>query len=84
MQEDRLTRIENKLDDLQMAVVSLARVEERLVTVFNRQTTIEQRVSHMDEEITKLSDRMGNIYLERMFWVVFAAGVTFLSSYFGG
>ena len=84
MQEDRLTRIENKLDDLQMAVVSLARVEERLVTVFNRQTSIEQRVSHMDEEITKLSDRMGNIYLERMFWVVFAAAVTFLSNYFGG
>lgn len=84
MSEDRLTRIESKLDDLQKAVVSLARVEERLVTVFNRQTDIEKRVAHMDEEITRLSDRMGNIYLERMFWVVFAAAVTFLSSYFGG
>lgn len=84
MSEDRLTRIENKLDDLQMAVVSLARVEERLVTVFNRQTSIEKQVANLSEDIIKLSDRMGNIYLERMFWVVFAAAVTFLSSYFGG
>ena len=37
MQEDqRLSRIENKLDKLSEAVVQLARMEERLVTLFNR------------------------------------------------
>jgi hypothetical protein len=39
--EDRLSRVEAKIDSLQEAIISLARVEERLVTVFNRQSHIE-------------------------------------------
>jgi hypothetical protein len=42
--EDRLSRVEKKIDTLQEAIVSLARVEERLVTVFNRQSHIESKV----------------------------------------
>jgi len=83
MSEDRLSRIENKLDDLQKAVVSLARVEERLVTVFNRQTNIEQKVEHMDEQISLLSDKISRAFVERIFWVVFAAAVAVITNYTG-
>ena len=36
MEEHRLDRIEEKLDRLSEAVVGLARMEERLITIFNR------------------------------------------------
>ena len=35
-EEHRLDRIEEKLDKLSEAVVCLARMEERLITIFNR------------------------------------------------
>ena len=42
--EHRLDRIEEKLDKLSDAVVSLARMEERLITIFNRIEKVEDRV----------------------------------------
>ena len=47
--EDRLSRVEKKIDSLQEAVISLARVEERLVTVFNRQSSIESKVPPLNK-----------------------------------
>ena len=43
MTEDRLTRIEDKLDKLSNAVVTLARMEERMITVF-------KRMDHIDDQ----------------------------------
>ena len=54
--EDRLSRVEKKIDTLQEAIVSLARVEERLVTVFNRQSHIESKVDAMDAKVDRLSE----------------------------
>ena len=82
MSEDRLNRIEGKLDDLQAAVVSLARVEERLVTVFNRQTNIEQKVNGLSDDVHKLSEKISSVYQERIFWILFTAGVALLSRIF--
>ena len=36
MSEERLSRMEDKLDKLSEAVVEMARMEERLLTVFKR------------------------------------------------
>ena len=36
MSEDRLTRMEDKLDKLSEAVLAIARMEERMLTVFKR------------------------------------------------
>ena len=41
MSEERLSRMEDKLDKLSEAVVEMARMEERLLTVF-------KRLEHMD------------------------------------
>jgi len=78
--ENRLVRLEKKIDDLQHAVISLARVEERLTTVFNRQSGIEQKVNNMDTSIDKLQrNAAAGAYMERLFWIVVVAAVTWLS-----
>jgi|GEM_PF-1355485 len=52
--EERLVRIENKVDGLAEAVVSLARMEERMVTLF-------KRMDKYDEAQTKIMDRLTEI-----------------------
>lgn len=54
MDEARLERIEQKLDRLSDAVVSLARMEERMVTLFNR-------AESTDREIKDLMKRIGDL-----------------------
>ena len=75
--EDRLSRLEQKIDMLSEAVVSLARVEERLVTVFNRQSHIEAKVENIDAKVDELSQGMVSSKLvERLIWVIIVAGVS--------
>jgi len=75
--EDRLSRLEQKIDMLSEAVVSLARVEERLVTVFNRQSHIEAKVETIDNKVDELSQGMVSSKLvERLIWVIIVAGVS--------
>ena len=74
--EDRLSRVEKKIDTLQEAIVSLARVEERLVTVFNRQSHIESKVDSMDEKVGRLSESViKGKSAERIVWLVVAAAI---------
>lgn len=72
--EDRFTRIETKIDSLQEAVIQLARVEERLSTVFKRQAVIEAKVD-------ALADKTGTRFIERIFWIVFATAATVAANY---
>jgi len=54
--------------------VSLARVEERITTIFNRQSNIEDRVNSMDERLDKISPAVA--FAERVFWICIVATVT--------
>jgi vacuolar-type H+-ATPase subunit E/Vma4 len=72
--ENRIDRIESKIDDLQEAVVSLARVEERIATIFNRQTLIEAKISTMDEKLQHISPSV--VFGERVFWIIIVATAT--------
>jgi vacuolar-type H+-ATPase subunit E/Vma4 len=82
--EDRLTRVEKKIDTLQEAIVSLARVEERLVTVFNRQSHIESKVDSMDEKVDRLSESViKSKSAERIVWLVVAAAIGAAVRYIG-
>jgi len=72
--ENRIDRIEKKIDDLQEAVVSLARVEERITTMFNRQTSIENRINTTDEKRQSMSPSVA--FWERLFWILIVATVT--------
>lgn len=74
--EDRLHRVEAKIDKLQEAVISLARVEEQLVTVFNRQSSIESKVNGLDDKVDRLSESViKGKSAERIVWLVVAAGI---------
>jgi len=57
VQQDRLARIEIKLDKLSDAVVSIARTEEQITTIFALHKQIETRVDHHDNEVSKLRDK---------------------------
>lgn len=82
--EDRLGRVERKIDTLQEAIVSLARVEERLTTVFERQSSIEEKVDTLDTKVVSLIERMATTKtIERFLWIVAAAGVTAAFTLFG-
>ena len=82
--EDRLSRVEQKIDTLQEAVVSLARVEERLITVFNRQSSIEASVLLLAEKVESLSKSVIKTRAtERIIWIAIAAGIGAGFSYLG-
>lgn len=79
----RLGRIEEKLDKLADAVVSLARMEERMLTLFKRidqyeakQMQLEQRVS--DIEIQDAGKNSIYRILDKSVWLVVGVAVAFL------
>lgn len=83
MSEERLSRIETKLDTLAEAVVGLARMEERMVTLF-------KRMDKYDEAQTKIGDRLADIekklfgggliggYVEKAIFIVLGAGIAWV------
>lgn len=78
--EDRLTRIEGKLDKLSDAVVSLARMEERMVTLFKRMDNYDEEQKLMWDRIRKLNEistARGHAlrFIERIWWIVLTAAV---------
>lgn len=79
-EEARLSRIEIKLDKLAEAVVSLARMEERMITLFNRMDKYEEQTEKLDSRVTEVEreTRGSNFKLafaERVFWIVITAAI---------
>lgn len=80
---DRLSRIEDKLDRLADAVVQLARMEERMISLFtrmdyyeDRQFKVEKKVEGI-EKVVHTSDSKVK-FAERVFWTFLTAGVAAL------
>ena len=75
MIDERLSRMETKIDKLSEAVMAMARMEERMITVF-------KRLDMSDVAWKKYDDRMNEIELkvliggqkiafaERIFWMI--------------
>mgnify|MGYP003659425196 CR=1 FL=1 len=90
MTEDtRLASIETELKEIRKAIVVLARVEERLVTVFKRIDSFEEANKKHNDRITAVEQNSGNNgqtlrFAERIFWIVLAAGVTYVFKQNGG
>jgi len=61
MEEDRLVRIENKLDKLSDAVVAIARTEEQITTLFAKNTETRTRLDTCESDIKILRERSHNI-----------------------
>ena len=89
MAEDpRLERMENKIDELTKLVTSMARIEERMITLFKRMETYEFRHDNLDGrivEVEKTITKTGVVdqVLEKGFWVVIGGGIAYVVKVFG-
>ena len=86
--EQRLERMENKIDDLTKVVTSMARIEERMITLFKRMETYEFRHDNLDSrigEVERTVTKTGVVdtVLEKGFWVVVGGGIAFLVKVLG-
>jgi hypothetical protein len=81
--DQRLARIETKLDEVGKAIVALARMEERMITLFKRMDTLDVEQSHQGRRLTLVESKVGSNgqalrFAERLFWIVSTAGVGFI------
>ena len=80
MTDDRLDRIEGKVDKLSDAVVEMARMEERLVTVYKRIDNVEALLKKIDDRLDQM-ERQALVrgqkiaFAERLFWMVITGAV---------
>jgi Flp pilus assembly protein TadB len=87
MDDARLARIESKLDKLSDAVVSLARMEERMLTLFKRMDKYEQAQDNLTERVTeveKISIGRGAIFrvVDKATWIVVGVIVALVIEFF--
>ena len=78
----RLERIEKKLDQMSEAIIAMARMEERMITLFKRMDTLDQEQTHHGRRLTLVEGRVGSNgqslrFAERVFWIVITAAVAF-------
>ena len=81
--EARLERIEKKLDEVGQAIVALARMEERMITLFKRMDRLDQEQTQHDHRLQLVESRVGSNgqalrFAERVFWIVVSAGIAYL------
>lgn len=58
---DRLNRIEEKLDKVGEAIVSLARMEERMITLFKRMETYDSQVAGVSTRLSQIEVALANM-----------------------
>ena len=86
MSADHLKRIEDKVDKLAEAVVELARIEERMVSIFKRLDGFEGVFNKFDiriDEMEKQAIARGQkiAFAERIFWMVLTGAVGLIFIY---
>jgi hypothetical protein len=83
MTDARLERIEKKLDEMGEAIVALARMEERMVSLFKKMDAYDDNQVRTNERIERLEKVQGVNgqtlrFAERVFWIVISAAVGFM------
>ncbi len=81
--DHRLERIENKLDEVGRAIIALARIEERMITLFKRMDSLDAEQSSQNRRLTLVESKVVNNgqalrFAERVFWIVATSGVGYL------
>ena len=88
MEEQRLSRIEGKLDRLAEAMVALARVEERMVTLFRWTENSDERLDAVERRIGEIELRgigHGQFFraFDKLAWLLIGAAVAVAVKMFG-
>lgn len=79
--DSRLERIEEKLDKLSDTIADLARIEERILSVFKRLDRHEKRLDDQEDDLREISN---DVLLnsksvkgaERLMWIAISAGAS--------
>jgi tetrahydromethanopterin S-methyltransferase subunit G len=84
-QAARLDRIEEKIDNLSDAMVSLARAEEKLIAIeknnhtnFERMNRFSQKLDDIERKVEENAHTVGVI--NKLFWILIAAAVAGIMS----
>jgi hypothetical protein len=76
-QTTRLNRIEEKLDKVGEAIISLARMEERMITLFRRMDNYDQNQNTLEGRVNKIEvTSASSAWVERVVWLIVAALVS--------
>lgn len=80
-QINRLNRIEEKLDRVGEAIVSLARMEERMITLFKRMDTYDSHQKELEDRVTAVevsnaASKGSATWTDKVVWVIVAAAIT--------
>lgn len=74
----RLDRIEEKLDKVGEAIISLARMEERMITLFRRMDMYDQQQAALESRVSDIEvSNASNAWIERVVWLVIGAVVVY-------
>lgn len=81
--EQRLDRIESKLDKLGEALIEISRVEEKLVAQSDRMARFEFRLDQQETDLDSVArlvhqNKTTSATVERFFWIMVTAGVSSL------
>lgn len=80
MSDDRLSRMEEKLDRLSEAVVAMARMEERMLTIFKRMDKFDSCLQKIDDRLDEterqaIARGQKIAFAERLFWMICTGAV---------
>ena len=74
----RLDRIEEKLDKVGEAIISLARMEERMITLFKRMDMYDQQQQALEVRVTNVEMKNASAaWIERVIWLIVGAMVVY-------
>lgn len=86
--EKQIEKLGDKIDDLTKVVTVMARIEERMITLFKRMETYEFRHDTLDGRLKNVEQNTSqrsviDRVLEKGFWLVLGAGMAFLVKVLG-
>lgn len=86
--EKHIDKLGDKVDDLTKVVTDLARMEERMITLFKRMDRYDAGQAAFDErlsDVEELTVRRGVVYqaIEKGFWLAIGAGLAWIAKMTG-
>ena len=81
MSDERLRRMEDKLDKLSEAICAILRMEERMLTVFKRLENIDGSIKNIDDRVDEIEKQalirgQKIVFTERPFWMVVTGAIS--------
>jgi sugar-specific transcriptional regulator TrmB len=84
--EERLSRIEDKLDKMSEAITLLARMEERMVTLFKRMDKYDEAMNKIVTRIESIENNYAQAsvvssFLAKIFWLIVGAVIVAMTKF---